>query len=172
MNNTRGNSGSAWRCSWPVLRHPALVGGQIHRKAPPMPERVRATRGTVYKRADIEPAARSGSRSAACSSARSGATAAMSRRTGPPTGCTAKSSPGSTSGRARRCAAGLRRAGRGRAGGPRAGCRPDPREHVRSDDRHHHARRGPRGGHFERRRALRKPVRQRSGDARCAKPTR
>ena len=67
------------------------MGGEIYRSAPPMPERVVSTDGTLlYTRADMDRAGRSGKRSVASNWARSGATARWSRPTGARTGCIAR----------------------------------------------------------------------------------
>ena len=131
----------------PVLRRPAARGrGDSPQGAADARARGLDPRERSCTRAPTSSAAgRSGNRSAACSWARSGATAAMSRRTGPPTGCTAKPLRCSTSWRGASAGAPYDAAGRGAAGGarrPAAGA--DAREHLRPRDRHDHARRGPR----------------------------
>ena len=140
------------------------MGASIHQNAPPMPERVVDDSGRViYTRADIEKGRRSGNRWAACSSARSGDTAAMSRPTGARTGCIAKRQPYSTSGRdAKRRASALtpcRRSSRPRcaAGWSRAYARI-----PMIPPRDTYARRRPRRCRRARRSALRKSVRKRS----------
>ena len=154
------------------------VGGEIHRVTPPIPEAVvTAERQTsVHARRHRDRAARSGSRSAACSWARSGATAATSRRTGPPTGCIAKpiawldvwarARDGATA--TRSLPAEQQAALQARAAAA------DPRQHLRRGDRARSRSTPiapPAIAHG--RRALREPVRQRPGDcSSCARPTR
>ena len=143
-------------------------GAEIYRKAPPIPERVVTTDGTVlFTGEDIRDRARmSGSRSAARSSARSGATAPTSRRTGPPTGCTARRCRCSTDGperarrrTSRRCAdetAG--RAASAAAGGA-------SHQHLRPASGELRGVGGPRRGDRGRVRSLHGPVRRRSRDS-------
>ncbi len=75
-------------------------GWEIYPLAPPMPERVVTTDGTIlFTGQDIRTARTSGSPWAGRRWAASGATAAMSRPTGRPTGCTARRPGSSTTGR-------------------------------------------------------------------------
>ena len=124
------------------------AGGEIFRAAPPMPEKV-LTAGRprrLHPRRHRDRAARSGNRSAACSWARSGATAATSRRTGAPTGCIAKRSTCSTTGRAATAAPPATRSCRAeqQAALARPPAADDARQHLRPATQHDHADAGPR----------------------------
>ena len=81
-----------------------FYGGEVYRQAPPIPTVVAADGQRLFGRDDILTGRPPGSRWAACSWARSGATAPTRRRTGRPTGCTASWAPGWTWRRARRTA--------------------------------------------------------------------
>ena len=142
-----------------------LMGGEIYRNSRRCPSASSRKTGTSCTPAPTSrAAARSGNRWAACSSARSGATAAMLRRTGAPTGCIAKRSRCSTSGRSARERRERYDGLPAERAAPHLRGRLEPRMRRTPTirDAHDHARCGPRRGHRERRRALRKPVRQRS----------
>ena len=74
------------------------IGTRIHEEAPPIASMVLTTARWLSTPVRFKPAKMSGNRWAAWKSARSGDTAAMSHRIGPPIGCIGKRSSFSTAG--------------------------------------------------------------------------
>ena len=122
-------------------------GAQIYQAAPPIPAAVAAPAARRSSRASRSRAARtSGNPWAACSKARSGATAATSRRIGRPTGCIARPCAlldGSRAAEARAAYAQLPAPDQARRGRCCAG---DAHQHLRCALGRRHGHERPRGG--------------------------